>query len=644
MENNLKKIYIKKNIQKSTRIYETSKPSFLIPLNPDKFLKTYSRQNITPLRVIQQNENNKLLKSNRKHNRNISLNNNKINIEKNEKILIKKIPLSQSSKNIYVNHNKDIFANKLEENDEFNKLIESDLKDENNIENSSILNTTNKLFNKNKNNEKNKILSTEKKFNNKKIEHKIKDNKKNDSSKSLKIINFSSNSSSYNTHSYLKNNHTIKGNKKNVISPKSKKIPKPNSNEIKKINKNPSINNCISYRVKSPSLDLNKNKIKNKILNNNKNINSQNRSPPTLSKKNSKNFKSEIKEKRLKASLIRNNSASSRTSSNIIHKEYLNQVNSKTNSSQNTTLTHKDDRINKTIIKFNSLCKKGFSGPGIEKINQDNFYIFENFLNNKEQYFFTVCDGHGINGHFVSKYLINNLPVKINNTLLQSNYTNINKITSQNLNDIIKNLYTEINTNLLLNENIDTTFSGSTCVSLIYSPQKIFCINVGDSRCILGKYNKKNNIWYHKPLSIDHKPGIISEKTRILKSEGRIEPYKNENNCYIGPERVWLKDEDVPGLAMSRSFGDDIAHTVGVTCEPEIMEIEFNEEDKFIILASDGIWEFISNQEVVDIVKDFYLKNDLQGALFSLYKEASKRWIMEEEIIDDITLLILYIN
>ena len=38
---------------------------------------------------------------------------------------------------------------------------------------------------------------------------------------------------------------------------------------------------------------------------------------------------------------------------------------------------------------------------------------------------------------------------------------------------------------------------------------------------------------------------------------------------------------------------------------------EFNEEDKFIILASDGIWEFIYNQEVVDVVKDFYLKNDI---------------------------------
>ena len=65
--------------------------------------------------------------------------------------------------------------------------------------------------------------------------------------------------------------------------------------------------------------------------------------------------------------------------------------------------------------------------------------------------------------------------------------------------------------------------------------------------------------------------------------------YKNS------PKRVWLKDEDVPGLVISRSFGDDIAHTYR---EPEIMEIEFNEEDKFIILDSDRILEFIRNQEV----------------------------------------------
>jgi len=219
MEYNSNKINPKKNNQKSSKIYEASKPSFLIPLNPDKFLKTYSRQSITPLRVIKQNENNKLLKTNRKHNRNISMNNAKINIEKKEKISIKKLPLSQSLKNINANNKKnEFFENKLE----VNKKKEFDLNNENNnIENSLILNTTNRIFNKNK------IILTEKKL---KIEQKksIKNNKKSESTKSLKIINFISNSTSYNTFSNFKSK-----NKKNIISPRSK-IPKPNSTLIKK--------------------------------------------------------------------------------------------------------------------------------------------------------------------------------------------------------------------------------------------------------------------------------------------------------------------------------------------------------------------------------------------------------------------------
>ena len=66
---------------------------------------------------------------------------------------------------------------------------------------------------------------------------------------------------------------------------------------------------------------------------------------------------------------------------------------------------------------------------------------------------------------------------------------------------------------------------------------------------------------------------------------------------------------------MSRSFGDKIAHSVGVIPEPEIIEYSLLEEDKFIILASDGIWEFISNDECVNLVKDFYNKKDINGAI-----------------------------
>ena len=53
-----------------------------------------------------------------------------------------------------------------------------------------------------------------------------------------------------------------------------------------------------------------------------------------------------------------------------------------------------------------------------------------------------------------------------------------------------------------------------------------------------------------------------------------------------------------PGLAMSRSFGDKIAREVGVVSDPEIFEMMLKEEDKFAVIASDGVWEFLSNSEV----------------------------------------------
>ncbi len=61
---------------------------------------------------------------------------------------------------------------------------------------------------------------------------------------------------------------------------------------------------------------------------------------------------------------------------------------------------------------------------------------------------------------------------------------------------------------------------------------------------------------------------------------------------------MWIKEDEIPGLAMSRSFGDRVAASVGVIAEPEIFEYKFQEEDKFMIIASDGVWEFIESPEV----------------------------------------------
>ena len=300
------------------------------------------------------------------------------------------------------------------------------------------------------------------------------------------------------------------------------------------------------------------------------------------------------------------------------------------------------DLSNKEIEKIESLCQKGFVGRNLEKTNQDNFFIYKNFLNNKNYIFMGVCDGHGTYGHEVSGYLVYNIPLTLNDILIKKNYKYISEKNISEIRPIIKNTFIQVNKNISKDTDIDTTFSGSTCVSLIFTPSKLICANVGDSRCIIGKYDKKK--WFSKSLSLDHKPENKKEKDRILKNGGRVFPYIDDDGKYYGPQRIWLKNDDVPGLAMSRSFGDVVAHSVGVISEPEILEYSFLEEDKFIILASDGIWEFISNDECVDIVKNFYLDKDINGVMNFLYREASKRWMIKEEVIDDITLLIIFLK
>ena len=300
------------------------------------------------------------------------------------------------------------------------------------------------------------------------------------------------------------------------------------------------------------------------------------------------------------------------------------------------------DKESKKIVRIESICKKGFSGPGVKKTNQDNFFIYNNFLNNSNNIFMGVCDGHGSCGHDVSAYLVNNLPQNLNANLLKEQYEDITKINLDEISKFICSSFVETNTNLSNDDRVDSTFSGTTCSALIYSPERIISANVGDSRCVLGKFDGKT--WRAKNLTRDHKPNEPDEMKRIVDNGGRVESYKDDDGEFVGPERVWLKEDDIPGLAMSRSFGDEIAHSVGVTAEPEIFDYNFIHEDKFLLLGSDGIWEFISSEECVNIVKDYYLKGDIDGALSYLYKESSKRWIMEEEVIDDITLIIVFLN
>lgn len=119
-------------------------------------------------------------------------------------------------------------------------------------------------------------------------------------------------------------------------------------------------------------------------------------------------------------------------------------------------------------------------------------------------------------------------------------------------------------------QGFDVSYSGSTAVTLIVVKDHFIVANAGDSRCTLFKKNPKSSLQEAECLSRDHKPNLAGECERIISRNGRIDAFKDFNGNNIGPMRVWMKNEDIPGLAMSRSLGDAVAESLGVIATPDV--------------------------------------------------------------------------
>ena len=351
-------------------------------------------------------------------------------------------------------------------------------------------------------------------------------------------------------------------------------------------------------------------------------------------------------------------------------------------------------KLNNYVKSYSTLSQKGnhkIIGTEVEDVNQDVVFLLNNFLLIKNLYLFGVCDGHGIQGHYISSFAKDIIPSYLNyieidnyiskknksiDSLLSSLY---NKSENSSVKDIhiikyfydkfqinpcdfsfIKNRFNEISKNLkesftktdndLIKSKhpFDTEKSGSTvCLSLLFN-KNLICANLGDSRSILCSCNEKNE-WKASQLTKDHKPTDKDEHKRIINSGGTVSRMLNleKNDEEVGPYRVWGKTQEKgPGLAMSRSIGDGMAKKLGVLGEPDIYEYHLNENDKFIICATDGVWEYLSNEDVMNIVKESYINgNKAEEACDILVKSATNIWKKENtKTVDDISCAILFLN
>lgn len=110
----------------------------------------------------------------------------------------------------------------------------------------------------------------------------------------------------------------------------------------------------------------------------------------------------------------------------------------------------------------------------------------------------------------------------------------------------------------------------------------------------------------------------------------------------MGPLRVWLKNEDTPGLAMTRSIGDHVAKSVGVIATPDVTAHEVTDYSALVI-GSDGLYEFMTNEEIAQIVYE-NRTSDASTVSRMLVEASTERWKQIQHYLDDITCVVVYLN
>ncbi|KAF2286443.1 hypothetical protein GH714_016959 [Hevea brasiliensis] len=170
---------------------------------------------------------------------------------------------------------------------------------------------------------------------------------------------------------------------------------------------------------------------------------------------------------------------------------------------------------------------------------------------------------------------------------------------------------------LKVHTNIDCFCSGTTAVTLIKQGQYLVVGNVGDSRAVLGTRDKDDSL-VAVQLTVDLKPNLPAEEERIRKCKGR---FCSSDEPEVA--RVWLPNNDSPGLAMARAFGDFCLKDFGLISVPDISFRRLTDKDEFIVLATDGIWDVLSNKEVVDIVASAPARS---SAARALVESAVRAW------------------
>jgi len=299
------------------------------------------------------------------------------------------------------------------------------------------------------------------------------------------------------------------------------------------------------------------------------------------------------------------------------------------------------------ILRYGVLSQRGYYPEDLLKVNQDK-YIVQTDVGAKMDMILGVFDGRGPEGDmcagFVRKHMVNELKAQAT--------------TGTYANDFSK-AYTEtfrmINRYLHEEDDIDDSYSGTTAVCATFFGSDMYVANIGNSRAVIAERRGKNIV--ASQLSFDQTPHRRDERERVKAAGAMImttamaEGKEKYDSGWVDTmkEDAPIKDQPLvfesgdtrPGCNYTRSIGDRASKRLGVIAEAEMLKKHLKESDQAIMIATDGVWQYLSNQVVCDTVFQY---SDPVDAARAIIGQAYSLWMQFQDSCDDITLIVAYID
>lgn len=243
---------------------------------------------------------------------------------------------------------------------------------------------------------------------------------------------------------------------------------------------------------------------------------------------------------------------------------------------------------------------------------------------------FLVFDGHGPAGECCADFALNKCLDELEATITDAGGVGPD-LSLEQLELLLQPIFGKVHSALVAEQEFDSFRSGTTATVVLLGcsePSWVAVANLGDSPCICGQ-KVDDDTWKAVDLTVDHKPDSPYELARIATAGGTVRKIgKNEHG------HVWLPDMSA-GLAMSRCIGDSDFHMFGVITQPHVACLELTPADRFLVICSDGLSEFLTSEEIVFLASQYENATD---ACTELVHEAMKRWRdIEGAYRDDIT-------